>query len=386
MQKTSILVKENRKPRVEWVDTAKALGMFLVFYGHLIKNLYSDGNDIAFLQHKYIYTFHMPLFFFLSGFYFKPVQNFGLKFKQLFLSRLLPVFTFGLISLPLWLLYNFMIDGSMKLPDIALKILSYGRGNPQLNIITWFLVCLFMAEIIIAAISTIFKKRIILCFIGFAFLISGVIISNRLEEFSALSGIAKNVWYIHTAIVAIGFYLIGYFVYPYINKLIKIAKWAFIPLMLIGFVGLFFTYDNNSPFLGFNVNMFAAQYGDLILFVVSSFLGILGIIALSVLLKSNKIFDFIGKNTLILIGLNGIFFSFINKHLGALFLDNGNWWQITLYALLVSVLSLLVCYPVINLLNKYIPQLVGRSRQNGPLLPNLESLSWRAMLRKKLKQ
>ncbi|WP_339755620.1 acyltransferase family protein [uncultured Winogradskyella sp.] len=380
------MVKENTKPRVEWVDTAKALGMFLVFYGHFIKNLYSGGNDIAFLQHKYIYAFHMPLFFFISGFYFKPVQNFGLKFKQLFLRRLLPVFTFAIISLPLWLLYNLLIDGSMKLSTVAVRLLSYGRGNPQLNIITWFLVCLFISEVIIAAITTIFKNRLILCFIGFVFLISGVIISNRIEQVSALSGIAKNVWFIHSAIVAIGLYLIGYFVYPYINKLIKIAKWMFIPLMFFGFVGLFFTYNKNSPFIGFNVNMITAQFGNLTLFVVSSFLGILGIIALSIMLKSNKIFDFIGKNTLILIGLNGIFYAFINKHLGALFLENGNWWQITFYALFVSVLSLLVCYPIINLFNKYIPQLLGRPKQSGPLLPDLESLNWRAMLRKKLNQ
>ena len=380
------MVKENKKSRVEWVDTAKALGMFLVFYGHFVKNLYSDGNDIAFLQHKYIYAFHMPLFFFISGFYFKPVRSFALKIKQLFLRRLLPVFTFALISLPLWLLYNLMIDGSVKLTSVAVKLLSYSIGNPQLNIITWFLVCLFMSEIIISAFTTIFKKRLVLCVIGFGFLISGVIISNRIEQFSALSGIAKNVWFIHTAIVAIGFYLIGYFLYPYINRLVKIAKWTFIPLMLCGFIGLLFTYDNNSPFLGFNVNMITAQYGDLILFVASSFLGIFGIIALSILLKSNKIFDFVGKNTLMLIGLNGIFYAFINKHLGALFLEDGNCWQITLYALLISSLSLIACYPIINFLNKYIPQLLGRPMQIGPLLPDLESMGWRALLRKKLNQ
>jgi acyltransferase len=78
----------------------------------------------------------MPLFFFISGFYFKPVRSFALKSKQLFLRRLLPVFTFALISLPLWLLYNLMIVGSLKLSSVAVRLLSYSRGNPQLNIIT----------------------------------------------------------------------------------------------------------------------------------------------------------------------------------------------------------------------------------------------------------
>tara|TARA_R110002049_G_scaffold285380_2_gene466220 strand:+ start:249 stop:1391 length:1143 start_codon:yes stop_codon:yes gene_type:complete len=380
------MIKANLKTRIEWVDTAKALGMFLVFYGHFVKNLYSDSNDIAFLQHKYIYAFHMPLFFLISGFYFKPVVSFSLKFKQLFLRRLLPVFAFAALSLPLWFLYNYIIYDSLRLSTIIKQILSYGRGNPQLNIITWFLVCLFVAEIIIAAITTVFKKPAVLFCFGVVFLISGVIISNRIEQFSALTGISKNVWFIHTAIVAVGFYLLGFVIYPYINKLVKSGKWIFIPLMLIGFVGLFFTYNRNNSFVGFNVNMITAQYGNLLWFVLSSFLGILGIISLSILLKTNKVFDFIGKNTLILIGLNGVFYAFINKHLGDLFPDYDSWWLITGYALVVSVLSLLVCYPIINMLNKYVPQLFGNAKKNGPLLPNLESINWRKTLRKKLNQ
>jgi fucose 4-O-acetylase-like acetyltransferase len=380
------MVKSQSKPRIKWVDTAKALGMFLVFYGHFVKNLYSDGSDIPFLHHKYIYAFHMPLFFFISGFYFKPVENFGVKIKQLFLRRLLPVFAFALLSLPLWLLYNFIMEGNMNLTSVGVRLLSYGRGNPQLNIITWFLVCLFISEVVIAAISTIFKKRVFLSCIGFVFLISGVIISNRIEQFTALTGVAKNVWFIHTAFVAIGFYLIGFFIYPYINNLIKTIKWVFVPSMILGFVGLFFTYDRNSPFIEFNVNMITAQFGDLINFIISSFLGVLGIVSLSIIVKSNKILEFIGKNTLILIGLNGIFYAFINKHLGNLFIEGGNWWQITLYAFLISILSLLVCYPIITIFNKYVPQLMGRSRQNGPLIPDLESVKWRLLLREKLKQ
>lgn len=156
--------------------------------------------------------------------------------------------------------------------------------------------------------------------------------------------------------------------------------------MILGFVGLFFTYDRNSPFIEFNVNMITAQFGDLINFIISSFLGVLGIVSLSIIVKSNKILEFIGKNTLILIGLNGIFYAFINKHLGNLFIEGGNWWQITLYAFLISILSLLVCYPIITIFNKYVPQLMGRSRQNGPLIPDLESVKWRLLLREKLKQ
>lgn len=40
--------------RIEWIDTAKGLGLLLVFIGHL-KTPYLA---------TWVYTFHMPLFFF----------------------------------------------------------------------------------------------------------------------------------------------------------------------------------------------------------------------------------------------------------------------------------------------------------------------------------
>ena len=54
-----------------WVDRAKGMGILLVVYGHVILGLYPTNlaSENTFLYHTYltIYSFHMPLFFFLSG-------------------------------------------------------------------------------------------------------------------------------------------------------------------------------------------------------------------------------------------------------------------------------------------------------------------------------
>lgn len=61
--------------RTEWVDYAKAIGIILVVYGHVARGLFDAGIDVP--VHTYqlldsiIYSFHMPLFFFLSGLFFK---------------------------------------------------------------------------------------------------------------------------------------------------------------------------------------------------------------------------------------------------------------------------------------------------------------------------
>lgn len=48
-----------KKQRILWIDILRGIAMFLVVYGHT-----SQNAEIK----KYIYAFHMPLFFIISGF------------------------------------------------------------------------------------------------------------------------------------------------------------------------------------------------------------------------------------------------------------------------------------------------------------------------------
>jgi fucose 4-O-acetylase-like acetyltransferase len=64
----------NVAERDAWVDYAKAIGIILVVYGHVARGIYSAGipfdATIFRLADSVIYSFHMPLFFFLSGLFF----------------------------------------------------------------------------------------------------------------------------------------------------------------------------------------------------------------------------------------------------------------------------------------------------------------------------
>ena len=58
----------------EWVNYAKGIGIILVVYGHVARGVFHAGiteNERLFrLVDTVIYSFHMPLFFFLSGLFF----------------------------------------------------------------------------------------------------------------------------------------------------------------------------------------------------------------------------------------------------------------------------------------------------------------------------
>ena len=87
----------NTSDRVEWIDAAKGIGIILVVLGHIW--LIGPGQKI-------INSFHMPLFFFLSGyvFHFERYRD----FKQFLGSKgtriLAPYFWFSLITYFYWLL------------------------------------------------------------------------------------------------------------------------------------------------------------------------------------------------------------------------------------------------------------------------------------------
>ncbi len=49
--------------RLDFIDIAKGIGIILVVTGHLL--------PVAAGLHVLIYSFHMPLFFFLSGFFLR---------------------------------------------------------------------------------------------------------------------------------------------------------------------------------------------------------------------------------------------------------------------------------------------------------------------------
>ena len=56
--------------RIEWLDVIKALGIVLVYFGHA----HVPGNI-------YIYMFHMPMFFIISGFCWNEEKNRSMSFK-----------------------------------------------------------------------------------------------------------------------------------------------------------------------------------------------------------------------------------------------------------------------------------------------------------------
>ncbi len=125
--------------RVDFIDNMKALGILLVIIGHL-PFLLSDNLIVL------IYAFHMPLFFFVSGFLFSGrLSNFETKsfISYCQKSYLKPYLFFFIISLFFYLLAVYMKGelASLNLSEFLLISKSFFWATADLlkvNAVLWF--------------------------------------------------------------------------------------------------------------------------------------------------------------------------------------------------------------------------------------------------------
>jgi fucose 4-O-acetylase-like acetyltransferase len=134
--------------RTLWVDYTKAIGIMLVVYGHVSRGLYNAQipmNESLFkLIDSVIYSFHMPLFFFLSGLFFvSSLRKRGLK--GLIANKIDSIFYLYIIWSVLQggiaLVFNKLANHSISLQDI---ISVFWEPTAQF----WFLYSLFFVTLI----------------------------------------------------------------------------------------------------------------------------------------------------------------------------------------------------------------------------------------------
>lgn len=141
--------KDNSIMREKWIDCFKGILILLVVLGHVAGaggNL-CEGNAseaLLFLR-KYIYSFHMPAFFFLAGYVWHRKDDFRLFVGKRAYRLLVPYVIFGIVS---WGIYDLVCGSWVNVPQQFLSLLHAGhwpRGEGfRCNSVLWFLPCMFV--------------------------------------------------------------------------------------------------------------------------------------------------------------------------------------------------------------------------------------------------
>ena len=374
--------------RVYFIDIARIYGIALVYYGHFIESYMKVGSAVAAIQYKFIYSFHMPLFFILSGYIAKEQlvdTRFSLYFRKHASSRLIPyLFLSFLLIIPTFWTTDFTVG--LELPTlegytkgIAATVLA---GFPYFNIPTWFLICLFVVEMMHHFSSRYLtsNSRLILIALGY-YLVGSILAWNAgfLRPTNILSQHGKIYPYfmILEAFTGYSLYLVGVYLRRkgFFSGTIQIHKGFLVALVCLAF--LYLTYDLNKgmftiPFYD-AVILVASSHGNPILFPLTAIMGSVFVMVMAKLTIHSKFLLFLGRNTLVIFGLNGIFYHLVNDRL-ALWLvsqHSGDFFAILISGVVITCLSITITVPFVLIFNHFVPQLIGKPNRDGPLIPRL---------------
>lgn len=175
--------------RNHWVDYAKAIGIILVVYGHVARGLMRGGIEMP--EHyrlidSVIYTFHMPLFFFLSGLFF--FDSLHKKGRSSLLFSKVDTIIYPYI---IWSILQGLIEASLARytnGDTTLTEVFSLMWEPRAQF--WFLYVLFLAFILATALFSTASTLATLAF----FALSAVLYLSEaaLPDISVLKLFAQN--------------------------------------------------------------------------------------------------------------------------------------------------------------------------------------------------
>lgn len=268
------------KKRIDWIDMAKGYGMIAVIISHICQGPLT----------LWLYTFHMPLFFFLSGYVFSNKDNFFGFLKKKARSLLLPYFSLGIPMVIFKVTANIYYNGSFNIDNTLGLIRGYLIQKRQWTL--WYIACLFFLNILFYLITKFIKRKSV---IGIIVAISAV---AGLCYYKA-GGLALP-WNIDVCLTALPFFYVGYILKLNSEKIEKIFSKKYSGFLLFAVFG-----GINVVFGVLNVlttekglEMFYNEYANPVFTYISAFAGIFAVILFSKFFTFKPI-KFIGENSLV---------------------------------------------------------------------------------------
>lgn len=291
-QKSLNLPKEENKlsdsNRIAWLDICKGLGILLVVLGHS-----GFPKEVQW----WIWSFHMPLFFILSGIVFKASKFSSLLgiIKNRSKTLLLPYLVFSI----------FVLSGYIIIDQEESKFLMHyvpKYGWPAIAL--WFIPVLFLTEILYYTITSLVRSSIWKAIIILSLTLLGYLLSIYKITFP---------YKVEVVFTAVFFLYLGNTVYKKLINRIDDQKnilKIFLIAILAFIVNVVLCFQNNIRFdLCYNLiglpqyAYLSALFGSLSL---SLFSVVVSRLKVELMIHVRKILIFLGLNTLIILAVHQI--------------------------------------------------------------------------------
>lgn len=271
--------------RLPEYDIAKGIGVLLVVIGHL--------PGLPFAPLVWIFSFHIPMYFFISGIFVRPenAEPFLRSLWKNVRGLLLPYCVFSGI----FILLDALIQDPFTSPRLDFKFFLTGQGGYA---ILWFFFVLFFERLLLDIGKRLIKNRVLLSVVALLLVAVGFVLHRAF---------AFNSFKIATILYAFGFYYLGFLLgrTKKFEAMTAKKRWYLLPLYLIlNLLGCFALVRLYGTTLDLN----SATSFDIVLNYAVAFCGICMTLLISRLLAPTplgKVFSYIGKNSLFFYPLLG---------------------------------------------------------------------------------
>jgi len=340
----SLLANKNIFERQYWVDAAKSIGIYLIVFGHLPAVVSSHTPTADFLV-SFLWTFHVPLFFFISGYLNKPAPpravlervtfRLVIPYILIYLANVLLVVAFG---------DRFYVAAVNTVGKMLLGLF-WGTKSYEgfVNVVLWFLPALVIVELIFNLLIQKSKWWYI------PFLATSVYFYQTGKYDLVLS--------IDLALLGLNYFLIGVYIRKY--NLIQFLRGVSLWILALAFIILaaltsLFAYLGNVWYTG---SFYLTS-------LLGGVIGIAMVVSLSVLIerltKQQGFVIFISSNTLFI-----FCFHMFSNSFSVELMNKAGFQESVKISPLTAFLSVLMLIPFILFTRKVFPQMLGVRKKSS---------------------
>lgn len=373
-----------KKKRLDYFDMAKGFGSILVLLGHLQGDEFFKLSPYILPMCEWIFSFHMPLFFIVSGMLLCHRNDLEKDTKTLVVKRfkgiMIPYFWFSIFYFSV-VIYA-LIFGSIQ-PTTFYVNLWYVLGLYGMNVL-WFLPTLFLSEILFIFIT---KKSYsksgflsggkfaaikIICIAILSHLLSYKLTTMNFDSF-LLERVHEFLLVLLRPLCAAAFIGIGYISYKYIfsensgfsvklcsifknntNSFVKKAAGFLLGIIII-VLGAYFVKINHG------VDFRSMVFKNVFFYYLCSLCGSFGLITICKNIPKISVISFFGVNSLIFMATHNsktvLFYALKLSMFANKYLTHARGY--ICYAIIVCFILIYV-YIMTHIINKLFPFIIGK--------------------------
>lgn len=313
-----------KEQRVDFIDLAKGICILLVILGHVGYNINLPGLN----------AMRMPLYFVLSGLFFKNYGGFIFFIQKKFNRLLIPFLFFYLVSYLLYYCFDLLYPGLITTD--ATGIMDVFTQRQYFNGPIWFLLCLFWVNILFYLISlkkSEWIRAILVFFIGGI----GILLGKHNIFLPCVLDISMT---------ALPFFYFGFILrktpilYP--NKLDRFNLLFAVCLYgVVIFLGGLFQY----PTIGFHYNSIS---GNIVVIFILALASVLAVLLLCKRIKYLPFVSYFGRYSIIPLCVHHLIYRPVH-----LFFDRIGVNEYGVF--LTGIITILICWACIPICIKVIP-------------------------------